>query len=221
MADVPALRCRVAEFRRISRFAIEIKRGIPMLVLGLALFACATSGKSALPGTVGKGSAIDYYPLLPGWGWAYDVERAGSTVLALYSVSERRGDVAVVKNGDDSMEYLVLPDGIARREFGSAGDYLFKTPLRQGASWSVASGTATIVEIGKSIETPAGAFRDCLLVEEARQEPNRVTRTTYCRDTGPVDIEMRVFNPGRQAFDTFVHARLRSLSKPEDAASTT
>ena len=65
---------------------------------------------------------------------------------------------------------------------------------------------------------PSGTYRDCALVEEVRRDPNRVTRTTYCRDIGPVEIEMRVFSPAKQAYDSLVHARLMSVSRPEAAA---
>jgi hypothetical protein len=165
-------------------------------------------------------AALDYYPLLPRWGWAYQVERDGVEVLALYSVLENRDGVAVVKNGDEQIRYAILPDGIARREGSAVGDYLVKSPVAAGAEWPVTDGTAKVVEVGKTITLPSGSYSDCMLVEEVRREPNRLTRTTYCRDVGPVEIEMRVWNLQKQSYDTVVRARLMSLSRPEDADST-
>jgi hypothetical protein len=187
------------------------------LTVCAALIGCATAKPQAGIGAVVSGGALDYYPLLPGWGWAYDVEREGGNVLAVYSVIERRSDVAVVKNGDDRIEYAVLADGIARRDGNLPGDYLLKTPVRSGASWPVASGTATVVEMGKDVSLPSGTFRNCAVVEEVRREPDRVTRTTYCKLKGPVEIEMRVWNPLTRVFEIHVRARIMNVSYPEDA----
>jgi len=64
---------------------------------------------------------------------------------------------------------------------------------------------------------PSASLRDCAVVEEVRREPDRVTRTTYCRGAGPVEIEMRVYNPTKQNYEVLVHARAMSVSPPENA----
>jgi len=186
--------------------------------LGLAavlLLGCASSQARIGAATPASSSALDYYPLLPGWGWAYEIEREGTTVLALYSVAERRQEVAVIKHGEERIEYALLPDGIARREGSRPGDYILKPPLRAGSAWPVSDGTATVAEAGKTVTLASGSYRDCAVVEEVRRDPNRVTRTTYCRDAGPVEIEMRVFNPVKQAYEILAHARIMSVSRPE------
>jgi hypothetical protein len=181
--------------------------------------SCATSASVQASRPYGS-ELLDYYPLLPGWGWAYDVESDGGKVLALYSVAERRGDVAVVKNGDNRIEYAVQPDGIARREGSVAADFLLKLPIRKGASWGVTDGQATIVEAGAQVALPSGTYRDCIVVEEVRGQPSRVTRTTYCKGEGPVAIEMRVHRPMKVEFETMVRASLRSVTRPgEDGKS--
>jgi len=187
-----------------------------LTVLLLAFAACATNGARSGAGRPPSSAAIDYYPLLPKWGWAYQVERDGVNVLALYSVAEARDGTAIVKNGDEQIRYAILPDGIARLEGSSLGDYLLKSPVVAGAEWSVTDGSAKVAEVGKVVTLPSGNYRDCVLVEETRREPSRVTRTSYCRDVGPVEIDMRVWSPSKQIFDAVVHARLMSLSRPED-----
>ncbi len=183
-------------------------------VAGL-LGGCGSAAVRGSGGALRTNAAIDYYPLLPGWGWAYEIEREGMTVLSLYAVSERQADRALVKHGEEVIDYVILADGIARREGEQPGDYLLRLPVTQGGTWPVTAGTATIVDVGTSVTLPAGAFRDCAVVEEARHAPDRLTRTTYCRNAGPVEIEMQVFSPLTQAYETYARARLMSLSRPE------
>jgi hypothetical protein len=189
-----------------------------LIMVALAALGCATAKPQATANTPVSNGALEYYPLFPGWGWAYEIEREGGSVLALYSVAERRLDVAVIKHGEERIEYVVLPDGIARREMNLPGDYILKSPVRGGDSWAVADGTANVVEIGKTATLPSGTYHDCAIVEEVRRDPGRVTRTTFCRGAGPVEIEMRVFNPTKQSYEIFVHARSMSVSPPENAA---
>ena len=171
----------------------------------MAAPGCATSHTASSASLTGN-PALDYYPLLPNWGWAYDVESDGRKVLALYSVVERRENVAVVKNGDTRIEYLIQPDGIARCEGSLPGDYLVKLPVFVGATWPVSSGQATIVEAGRDVTLPSGSYRDCAVIEEVRSQPDRVTRTTYCKGSGPVQIDMRVYSPMKLGFETVVRA---------------
>src|SRR5512133_1260642 len=178
-------------------------RRLGMTAWALLLVGCA-SAPASTDRASSKCTALDTYPLLPGWGWAYEVEREGGTVLALYRVADWRPDLAVVQHGDERIEYALLPDGIARREGGQLGDYLLRGSLRVGNSWPVSAGTATVAEVGKTVTLPAGTFQDCAIVEEVRREPNRVTRTTYCRDAGPVELEMRVFSPLKQDYEVHV-----------------
>lgn len=188
-------------------------------LVGAGWSACATSAPARTSPSTGN-ALLDYYPLLPGWGWAYDVENASGNVLALYTVADRRGDLAVVKNGDNRIEYVVLPDGVARREGSVVADFLLKLPLRKGASWPVTDGQATVAEAGIDVTLPSGTYHDCIVVEELRAQPSRVTRTTYCRGDGPVVIEMRVYSPVKMEFETMVRARLLSVTRPQDAADT-
>ncbi len=189
------------------------------LAAGAAMVAgCASA--SARPPTFPAASAcpaLEFYPLLPGWGWAYQVERDGTTVLSVYSVGDWRADRATVQHGDERLDYALLADGIARRTGDVAGDYVIKLPLDKGGSWPVADGTATLVEVGKTVTLPAGTFDDCAIVVEVRRDPPRTTRTTFCRGAGPVELEMRVFSPSKQAYEVHARARIMNVSRPEAA----
>jgi hypothetical protein len=196
---------------------------VPCLCLCLWMMVaagCATSKASSGATGATRNVALDFYPLLLNWGWAYDVESEGRKVLALYSVVERRGNVAVVRNGDDRIEYLIQPDGIARREGSLPGDYLVRLPMVVGTAWPVAGGQATVVEAGQKVSTTADTYRECAVVEEVRGQPSRVTRTTYCKGAGPVKIEMRVYSPMKMDFETIVRATLLSVTRPEDEADS-
>ncbi len=185
--------------------------------LALLLVGCATGARTsgAFPSTGNE--ALDYYPLLPGWGWAMEIERDGDKVLAPYAVVERSAASAVVRNGDERITYGVSPEGIARREGATLGDFVLRTPVRKGTTWPVQGGEATIVAEGTQVTSASETYRDCSVVEEVRRDPSRVTRTTYCRGIGPVDIEVRVFDPWKKSFETMVHARLLSVTRPEPA----
>jgi len=63
----------------------------------------------------------------------------------------------------------------------------------------------------------SGTYHDCIVVEEVRGQPSRVTRTTYCQGEGPVAIEMRVQRPMKMEFETMVRASLLSVTRPEEA----
>ncbi len=182
------------------------------LVLGAS---CATSHQP-VDHFQGKDSdALAFYPLRMGWGWAYEIERDGGKVLAPYAVATRTEDSAVVRNGEQSITYAILPDGIARREGGLVGDYLLRSPVRKGTRWPIENGEAQVVESGLKVTLASSVYRDCALVEEVRREPDRVTRTTYCRGVGPTEIEVRLLDPGKKSFAIVAHARLLALTQPE------
>jgi hypothetical protein len=189
---------------------------LALLALPAGMLAGCATGAAPVGASLGSGDgALDYYPLLASWGWAFEVERDGSQVLAVYSVVERRADVAVVKNGDERITYAILPGGIARREAGLAGDFVVRSPVRAGTSWPVENGEAKVVGTGLATTLPSGTYRDCAIVEEVRRDPARVTRTSYCRGVGPVEIEMRVFDPLAMAYQPMAHARLLAVTRPD------
>jgi hypothetical protein len=191
--------------------------------VGLVVFAatsCATTGGTSNDIKPRANlTAADFYPLTPGWKWAYDVEKDGVNILATYAVLERNGDVAVVQAGDEHLTYAVTPDGIAQKDGGMLGDYVIKNPVQAGAEWAVEGGRAHIASVSADFKMDSGEhYLGCLVVEVTRTDPVRVTRTTFAPDIGPVMLEMQVQAGEGQKFTTLTRARLRAVTRPTDAA---
>jgi hypothetical protein len=182
-----------------------------VLALGVSLAGCAGTSQTA-PAPARTLGAADYYPLQPGWKWAYDLEKDGEHILAIYAVLERTPEVAIVRFGDESMAYGLTRDGIAQREGVVNGDYVLKNPIAVGAAWRVAGGDARIAAVGQAVTVPAGTYADCIVVETLRSEPARLTRTTFAPGVGPVALEVQVQLQGR--FITTMRATLRGLTRP-------
>jgi hypothetical protein len=202
------------------RVAVTRQSPAPPLLMALILCAgCASSaGQKAGAAAIGNvEDAHQLYPLDAGWKWAYDVEKAGQPILAVYSVIQRQGDTAVLQAGEERITYLVLPDGIARRGPDKdlpQGDYLLHSPIRAGARWPIAGGTATVVSVGQTVTVPAGTYQGCVVVEESRSEPTRLVRTTYAPGTGPITIEFLVHDAASGRFDPALRAALRGVTPP-------
>jgi hypothetical protein len=161
-------------------------------------------------------SAQAYYPLQAGWHWAYEVDKGGERILAMYAVRDVVGDTAILETGDERLLYAITPEGIARKEGLSIGDFILRTPMRSGATWAVTGGKATVTAVGKTVTVPAGTFTNCAIVEEVRSNPDRVLRTTFAAGVGPVVVEYQVHDPVAGRFETALHATLRGMTRPGD-----
>jgi hypothetical protein len=186
------------------------------LVLGGALAAagCATGGAASAHVPRTGLTAADYYPLAEGWKWAYDLERDGQKLLAIYSVMERTTDGATILAGTEKLSYAVTPEGVAQMDSRGVGDFIIKNPLSKGATWPVAGGTARVVSTTDELTVDAGHFYDCAVVEVTREDPPRLARTIFAPDVGPISIEVQVQENGKYVVTT--RALLRSLTKPGD-----
>ncbi len=192
---------------------------LPLLWALVAACAGAPAAPTAAPAPP-PSDAQAYYPLEPGWRWAYDVVRGELPILATYVVAERAPGVAVVQAGQERLVYAISKEGIARREGSVVGDFLLKTPIVAGAEWAVADGKARVTAVGKSVTVPAGTFENCAVVEEARSGPDRIVRTTYAAGVGPVAIEVQQPDPRGGAGTGFVvttKATLRGVTRPGEA----
>ncbi len=194
-----------------------IVRRMRLLAVCVAVLGCATAHppEGAAPqGATPSEDPSAYFPLMPGWKWAYHVEKGGDSLLATYAVVERVAGDATVQGGDERLIYTVLPDGIARREGTSLGDYLLKRPVRAGTTWPLAQGEAKVVAVGRTVTVPAGPFRSCATVEETRTDPARVVRTVYAAGAGPIMLEVQVHDPATGQFVTDTRASLVGLTRP-------
>jgi len=181
-------------------------------VTGLAT-GCASTPPSPTSAAAAKGAtAADYYPLEPGWKWAYDLERSGEHMLAVYQVLERLPDAAIVQAGDEMIAYSVSREGVAQKDGAVIGDFVLKNPIARGAEWPVFAGSAKIAAVDQKISLPSGDYTDCVVVEALRRDPTRMTRTTFARGVGPVAIEMAVESHGQLV--TTLRASLRGTTRP-------
>lgn len=181
-----------------------------LLLAGCASTGSAVSGPPAPP----PESAREYYPLMMGWKWAYDIERDNDRILAIYSVLQRDGETAVVQAGNEQMTYSVRDDGIARVEGGRIADFVLKSPIKQGAEWMISEGHARIVSVGQSVTVPAGTFPNCAVVEEVRTNPERVVKTTFAAGVGLVSLEAQLHDQATGKFQVVVRASLRGITRP-------
>ncbi len=191
------------------------RRGLAWLVCCGMAFGCA--GKTVplfTAPTPPPEDATAYYPLQSGWKWAYDVDSAGQQILAVYSVTERTADSVVIAAGADRIYYALSPEGIARRDGFSVGDFILRSPVRAGAEWVISAGKARIVSVGRSVTVTAGTFENCATVEETRTNPGRVTRTTYALGVGPISLEQQVHDPLTGKFAIATRAVLRGVTRP-------
>ena len=176
------------------------------------LSACASSPPGPAVSPARSTTAADYFPLDAGWKWAYELDRGGQHMLAVYTVLERLPDGAIVQAGDERISYAVTPQGIAMKDGPVVGDFMLKNPVVLGATWNVAAGTAKVVSVDKTVSGPSGDYKNCVVVEMLRREPNRMSRTTFAPGVGPVEIEVQVESQGK--FVTTTHATLRGATKP-------
>jgi hypothetical protein len=194
-----------------------------VVLVGLVAFGCATTGGTSNDIKPRANlTAADFYPLAPGWKWAYDVERDGMNILATYAVIERNGDTAVVQAGDERLTYAVTAEGIAQKDGGMLGDYVIKNPVQVGAEWAVEGGRAHVASVTADFKMDSGEhYLGCLVVEVTRSSPVRVTRTTFAPDLGPVLLEMQVQEGEGQGqrLTTLTRARLRAVTRPGDSTS--
>jgi hypothetical protein len=186
-----------------------------VLVAALGAAGCATGGTGPAKHVPRTGlTAADYYPLGEGWKWAYDLEKDGQKILAIYAVTERTTEGATILAGSERLSYAVTAEGIAQMDSSGVGDFVIKNPLTKGATWPVTGGTAQVVSTTEEVTVDAGHFYDCAIVEVTRTDPPRLARTTFAPDVGPISIEVQVQESGKYVVTT--RARLRSVTKPGD-----
>jgi hypothetical protein len=157
-------------------------------------------------------TAADYYPLIAGFKWAYDLESNGEKMLATYAVVESNAKGATILAGNERLSYVTTLEGIAQIDGSGVGDFILKNPITKGAKWPVAGGNAEVVSTTEEVTTDAGHFYDCAIVEVTRTDPPRLARTVFAPDVGPVALEVQVEEGGKYVVKT--RARLRAITRP-------
>jgi hypothetical protein len=197
---------------RTAKMSMRVTAGVLLGLVAVGAAGCATSPASSASAPAKGRMASDFYPLDAGWKWAYDLDRQGEHMLAVYAVLERTPDAAIVQAGDQRMEYAVTAAGIAQKEGTIVGDFVLKNPIAPGAEWPVMAGKAKITSVSETVHGPSGDYTDCVVVEVLRTDPTRLSRTTFAPGVGPVVIEVQVQSQGR--FETTMRASLRGATKP-------
>ena len=171
-------------------------------------FLTACHGAQAANGKSGDRLSVErLYPLRAGSVWTYDVDTGdGPPTLAVTRVLSSADKRAEVSSGGAPIRYEQRADGLysSDREV-----YVLKLPLRVGASWDAGQGaTAEVTDLDKRVSTVAGEFVGCVEVRESAGAGQKVVRTVFCPDVGPVEVEssLQLAVTGRAAR---VLARLR------------
>ena len=155
------------------------------ICVAVGFLACASASKSTTPQRSNL-TAVDYYPMVTGAAWSYDVDTGtGLSTLAVTRVVSREGNSAQVQTSNSPpVPYQFRSEGI----FSSRDNvWLLHDPIAVGSSWAARGGrTATITELSETVQTAAGAFGPCVKVSEQGGEAQLEIDTTYCAGVGPV-----------------------------------
>ncbi len=141
-------------------------------------------------GPVGGPNPAIYYPLAVGNHWRYSGQLLGEKVDREVTVVRREGATFI----DDGGGRLAF-DGEGLRD---RDRYLLKMPLAPGATWTSVVNVQAIehyrvAQMGVDCAAPAGAFRDCLVVQARTRidaGSELVTEWTYAPEVGMVRLAL-------------------------------
>jgi len=161
-----------------------------LLLLGVASAACQP-GRAEHAGSDTRLRIERLYPMRAGSVWTYDVDTgSGPPTLAIIRVTSSSEGRAEVSSGGAPILYEQRADGLYRAD---RGGYVLKLPLTRGARWDAGQGTtAELVDVEKHVVTPAGEFSGCVEVVEQGGEIQKLVRTVFCPDVGPVELESSI-----------------------------
>lgn len=167
---------------RLSRVGI-----VCLFVCCGALTGCP-SGRTARP--TGPLTARSLYPMGQGFTWTYDIdtetEMNNLGVTRVTAVSGNR--VEITTDSGETHVYEVREGGVYRAD---ASVWLLQDPIVVGAEWPSLSGrTARITSVSEVVDVFAGHYEGCVEVREDGGDSERAIRTVYCRDVGPVIIQV-------------------------------
>jgi hypothetical protein len=169
--------------------------------------ACGGSSTSqvanATPSAIAYHGVMDYLPLDDNTVMSFETETEGSAERGILVMQVRRPRTNVVELdvGGKIRRLDLTSDGVKIVE----GGWLLKKPLEVGATFPGQNGAVRVVSISRSVDVPAGRYKECVETEELG--PGARTVTTFCPLVGIALLEVEslaVDNPGR------VTARLKS-----------
>lgn len=178
-------------------------------MLAACLASACAGGAPQVRATRGPIGPHALYPLGAGQAWSYDVDTGdGASVLAVTRVVNLAGDTFEVQSGGgELLRYARRDDGWFRPARGS---YLLRGPVAVGTEWESGPGVvARIAAVEQTVETPAGRFARCVVVQERGAPSGQQVDTTYCPEVGPAIVESRMRVRGQVVRVT---ARLRGFT---------
>ncbi|RMG10707.1 MAG: hypothetical protein D6729_19180 [Deltaproteobacteria bacterium] len=119
--------------------------------------------------------------------WTHRITDANGTAqMRITRVLSVEGGRARLRSGTTEYVYEVRPGGLFLPAHGA---WLLPWPLEVGRRWRTAGGEARVVETGARMDTPAGTFSGCVVIEAAPPEGQERLRQTFCKGVGPVRVE--------------------------------
>lgn len=186
-------------------------------ILAFALAACASSAPR--PDEAPGYSVCDYFPLAVGNRWVYDgpAQPNGQREPITVSITGKREGFY-----EQTGNQLITCDAEGLRD---QKRLLIQPPLQRGHAWkSVVSVTAveqySIIDVGSTVNVPAGTFRDTLTtLAKQRIDAQRtlVNETTYAPGVGIVRISTRLLEGEKEIPQIEIALREYQLAPKADA----
>ena len=189
-----------------------------LLFAALAMAACGGPASPKTPSASKLTGVLRYYPLEKGMQWSFmlrDEMNGGPGLLAVTTVVEMDGNVALLTTGKELTELRIEKDGIVRV---ATGAYLLKWPMSAGDRWPGSAGALVeVLKTDEKVHVDAGEFEECIVVSETfRGDDPRMITTTYCPDVGPVMLEVHQLAVAPGDVPASAVARLRSYGPATD-----
>jgi hypothetical protein len=155
------------------------------------------------------------YPLRSGAAWSYDVDTGmGPPLLAVTRITAVTNNQVEMAIGQSKILYERRAEGLYWPERQA---FVLRAPLHEGARWDAGKGaTAEVRSMDRSLDTPAGHFQGCVEIVESGGEGQKIVRTVFCPDVGPVEVESSMVLEGEGS--ARVIARLRGFTLGKAAA---
>jgi hypothetical protein len=163
----------------------------------------------ATPAAIAYHGVSDYLPLDDNTVMSFETETEGSAERGLLVMQVRRPRPKLVELtvGGKIRRLDLTDEGVRIVESG----WLLRRPLEVGATFTGQNGSVRVSSIQRTVDVPAGHFREC--VETVEIGPTVRTLTVFCPHVGIALLEvdsMSVNEPER------IVARLKSYGKRVD-----